>query len=245
MRKLVCFFMFVALLWAAIAFQSATPDSSYGGGTLCASASSVTSQSCVVSVTAGDFLVVAVAGGNGTTTISDTQSNAYGTALSHQADSTGTRESVIFATPSVASTGSLTITVADTSVGYMSINVLRYTGIRASGYLDVASGGFGDSSLAAMACGTLTTTNANDVLVIAYNSPEGNTGVPSAGFTLRSVQPNSSCCEASGAADQVVASTGAYSPSWTAGVTGNSACSSVALKAVATSSTKVRRRVIQ
>ena len=235
-----------AILWSAITLQSAVPVATYGGGTLCASGSSVTTQTCSIAVNAGDQVVVFVAG-HPSITVADQHSNNYAS-LGGGNDASGTRRAEFFFQPNTPLTETLTIKATTSAAGYMSLNVLRYTGAATSSYQDgsAASANATWSSGVALPCGSLTTGSTTDVVLAGFNSAgfSGTMTAP-AGFTKESQQPNSGCCEASGVADQIVAPTTTInSPTWvTSNGGGASVCSMVALKQV--SSGKVKHRVIQ
>ncbi|MGH8231203.1 MAG: fibronectin type III domain-containing protein, partial [Steroidobacteraceae bacterium] len=164
--------------------------------------------------TAGDLNVVAVGWSDATSrinSITDSKGNNYQIAVG-PTTSPGNATQVLYYAQSIAAAaaGTNTVTITfNTSVAYPDVRVVEYSGIATSGALDVAVGASAGTGTA-LSSGSITTTNANDLLVGADDIGAGFNAVGS-GYTKRLLTvPDANLVE-----DRVVSATGSYSASST------------------------------
>ena len=162
--------------------------------------------------TAGDLNLVVVGWNDTTATISsvtDSKNNSYSLAVGPTsiaaANGGPLTQSIYYAKNIAAATaGANVVTVKFTTAAVdPDIRVLEYSGLNPTTPLDVAKGGSGNS--ATSSSGSVTTTNAKDLLV-GGNTVETSTNGPGAGFTLRLNTPDGDIAE-----DRGVTATGSYS----------------------------------
>jgi YD repeat-containing protein len=170
----------------------------------------------------GDFNVVTVGwGGKGSIppsgvgpTVTDSRGNTYVLAVGPTGNTTGNGSLAIYYATNIAAAaaGANTVTVnfGGTSYAHLGVQIAEYSGIATSSPLDGTSAAIGTN--ATVNSGTVTTSNANDLLVGADYLDAG-TGAAGSGFTLRTGTANNTVLE-----DKIVTSTGSYSA--TAPVTG-------------------------
>ena len=196
------------------------------------SASSVTVTFSQAQV-AGDLNVIVVGWNDATaqvTSVLDTKGNSYVPAVGPTIQSGTATQVIYYATgiaPAVAGANSVTITF-NTAAAYPDIRIAEYSGISQTSPVDVFSAAQGSG--ATSSSGSVTTTNANDLLVGANLVQHTTTGAGS-GFTARVItSPDSDILE-----DSIVATTGTYGA--TAAVSGGSwIMQMVAFRAASTSS---------
>ena len=241
MRRLLLLLAACLPARGAITFVQAQPTTS--GGNQCAPFSMVGSVNCTLAATptVGHSLLVFVASGGGPSnavTVTDNQSppNTY-TELASSVDGSTTRYAKWFI--ATVTTASGTFTVQEATAGgiyWISVHVMEYSGLNQS-----AGTGPKDAS---GACGSITTTNASDLIVGGDNNASGNAMSVAAPFTLRS-QVGNSTGEDGATAEYIVSATqSGLSVSFT-GQAGAEACTLVAIKQASAATAKVRHRATQ
>jgi chitodextrinase len=175
--------------------------------------------------TAGNLNVVAIGWDDPTYTVSsvtDTRGNTYAVAASPTV-MTGERAQVMYYAKNIAA-GSNTVTVTFTgSVPWPDLRVAEYSGLDTTAPLDVSASNSGNDT--DMSSGSITTTNADDLLVGA-NTIERGTIAADANFTQRLIDSNLNILE-----DRIVTATGSYSASATQDPSGGWVMQMVAFKA--------------
>jgi len=159
--------------------------------------------------TAGDLNVVAIGWNDSTShvaSVADSLGNVYAQAVAPIVQS-GQHSHVIYyaanIAPAAGNANSVTVTF-NQAVGFPDVRIAEYRGIAAVNPVDAAIGAFGTGS--ASNSGTITTTNANDLLIGA-NFVSSTTGQAGTGYTSRIItNPNGSILE-----DRIVTATGNYS----------------------------------
>jgi len=157
---------------------------------------------------AGDLNVVVVDWADSTSTVgslTDSQGNTY-VAVVGPTRSSGNDSQQMFYAKNIASAsaGANTVTVTySTTVAYPEIRIVEYSGISTSNPLDVDIGASGTGLT--MSSGSITTTNANDLLVAA-NAIYSETAAPGTGYTQRVESAFTEIIE-----DETVSATGSYS----------------------------------
>src|SRR5438270_443904 len=203
MRKLLFFYVALpAIATGAISIVQARPSTA---STVCANNGATATQNCSFAVppTAGNAVWVLIAGPTGTMGVTDNQTgtpNIY-TQQATGVDSTGNRTARWFAAVNITvNTATFTIT-ANFPTGYASVNLVEVSGQANSSFMDVAGGSTANGLTSPLACGGLATTNANDLILAGFNSPNfsGTMGMSagspdSTAYTLQSIQSNSGCC---------------------------------------------------
>ena len=143
--------------------------------------------------------------------VTDSKGNTYSLAVGptvlSAANGGPLGQSIYYAKNIAAATaGANVVTVKFTAAAsFPDIRVLEYSGLNPATPLDVAVGASGNS--ATSSSGSVTTTNATDLLVGA-NTVATSTNGPGTGFTLRLNTPDGDIAE-----DRVVTATGSYSAS--------------------------------
>lgn len=125
---------------------------------------------------------------------------------------TGTNEASLWCAPVQFSSGTFTITASQApNNGFITVFAVEYSGLSCNG--DQAA--FGVTAASPYACGTYTTTNANDLLVsvLSLNSNSTATATPPTGYTTQVSQTNPAV-EIGFYADQVISSTAPQVPVW-------------------------------
>jgi fibronectin type 3 domain-containing protein len=168
--------------------------------------------------TVGDLNVVVV-GWNDTTAqvqaVVDTLGNTYQRAVGPTVLSGSATQSIYYAANiAAASANSNTVTVTfSAAAAFPDIRIAEYRGIATTTPVDVVVGASGSST--SSNSGSITTTNANDLLVGA-NTVLTGTGAPGASFTSRVItSPDGDILE-----DRIVSATGSYSATATVSPTG-------------------------
>jgi len=158
---------------------------------------------------------------------SDSGSNSYTT---DKDINNGPAENTI-ASAHIGTTSTTNTCTSGGSSPYWAPIIAEYSGVLASSPLDTTSSATGSGT--AITCGTLTTTNANDLLIVTVQLVGGATfSSPSSGFTIES-QATQPGYTASMMMDSVVSSTGSYSPSVTSNTSSSWVCIAAAYKAAA------------
>jgi hypothetical protein len=158
--------------------------------------------------TAGNLIVVAIGWSNSTSSVSsvtDTGGNTYTRAVGPTAVSGVESHSIYYAKNIVAAAaGANTVTVTfNAATWYPDIRIAEYSGIDTVSPLDATAGASGNS--ATSNSGSVTTTNANDLIVGANVVASFSSGAGS-GYTQRILNANGDVLE-----DRIVTSTGSYS----------------------------------
>jgi chitodextrinase len=180
-----------------------TPDS--------ASSVSVTYASAQAS---GDLNVVSVGWSDSVSTvqsITDSQGNNYVAAVGPTSSTGNASLSIYYAkniAAAAANANTVTVTFSGT-VSYPEVRVLEYSGLDPNNPFDVGIGASGTGT--AQNSGSVTTTNANDLLV-AFNYLDDSTTASGTGYTQRLITNGGDLVE-----DQIVTSTGSYSATSTQG----------------------------
>ncbi len=155
---------------------------------------------------AGSLNVVAVGWFNTTAhvlSVTDSRGNNYVLAAGPTTQVHAGTQAIYYAANIVAGTNTVTVTF-DAAVPYPDVRIAEYSGIDLFNAFDVAISGTGTG--ATSNSGSVTTTNANDLLVGANYVTTHTTGAGS-GYTSRVITtPNGSILE-----DRVVTATGSYS----------------------------------
>lgn len=164
--------------------------------------------------------------GNGVPTITDNQGNAY--AVMAQTPNVLTVSATLFCAVVGVASGTFTLTGSWNSGGDNTLFASEYSG--ASCTLDQVATGTGGTS--PFGCGSFTTLNANDLLITLINNNSGGTVTYTApsGFT-REAQQTDGGHQSGAYADQIITSTGTYTPTWVVSSNATTNCSLVALKA--------------
>jgi len=158
--------------------------------------------------TAGDLNVVVVGWNDITAVVSsvvDTKGNTYALAVGPTRFTPSTLSQSIYYAKNIASAGAAANTVTVTfnvAAAFVDLRVAEYSGMDTSAPLDVVKAASGSS--ATSDTGTVTTTNANDLLVGA-NIVNHVTTNPATGYTKRIITSDGDILE-----DRVVSSVGAY-----------------------------------
>ncbi len=158
--------------------------------------------------TLGDLNVVIVGWNDSTATVSsvaDTKGNTYALAAAPIVQS-GTASQAIYYAKNItsAAAGANTVTVTfNVAARFPDIRIAEYSGIDTVNPLDVSAGAQG--STATSSSGSVTTTNANDLLIGA-NLVQSTSTAAGAGYTNRGITPDGDILE-----DRVVTATAGYS----------------------------------
>ncbi len=173
--------------------------------------------------TAGDLnvLIVGWGGSTGPSSITDSKGNTYVLAVGP----TGSEQSIYYAKNiAAAAAGANTVTVTfSSSVSFLDIRVAEYSGIDTSSPLDGAVGASGTA--VSISSGSLTTTNANDLLVAGDYTSQTTTAAGS-GYTQRLITHYSDILE-----DEIVTTPGSYAGTATQNATGSWIMQMAAFKA--------------
>ena len=154
---------------------------------------------------AGTLNVVAIAWSDTTSTITsvtDSHGNAYVLAIGPTTRPAAGSQSIYYATNALPGSNQLTVTF-NAAVAYPDVRIVEYSGIDALNPLDVAVGAAGQGT--SSNSGTISTLNANDLLIGANYVNSNSTG-PGSGFTQRMLTYNGSIFE-----DRTVTAVGSYS----------------------------------
>jgi hypothetical protein len=207
--------LLLALLSAS--FSSAAVTYWQSRATDGSSGSSATPQSLTLAyssnVTRGNTLVVGCVT-NGVTspsfTISDTQSNVYTSGFTGAPGSPPSDQTIQISYAIASGTGPNTVTcqVSGTGTAFTSMVIAEYSGLGTGNITDGSSSG--TSSTTTGDCGSITTTNANDLLFLFASSDTGSTTwsvtTPPTGFTMRTTDSNGGS-QVSAGGDKVVSTT--------------------------------------
>jgi hypothetical protein len=190
--------------------------------------------------TVGNTIVVGISaneGGCGTTLVADNQAglgNVYVRVNFWQSGCGNSMvEASIWCAPVIASTGTFIVTAnAGNPTGatgsFFTLFALEYSGLSCNG--DQVAGATTASS--PYNCGSITTKNANDLLVaiLDLNAGGTTTATVSSGYTIQ-LQQNAPTSEIGFYADQIVTSTLTTAPTFTSSSSATSNCIVTALKA--------------
>jgi IPT/TIG domain len=143
--------------------------------------------SCAVSLTntnAGDVIVLGlfVLDSTAVSSVTDTQGNSYTPIGSQTWSSHGFVEKLYYAKNIKGGANTTTVTLAGSK--YMEVHLYDYSGLDTSSPLDASAPVQTGTSTSAIS-GTLTTTNANDLLVAFFHSDNGVNNIAGSGFTPR------------------------------------------------------------
>lgn len=163
--------------------------------------------------------------------VTDNQSGLYSRIL--VAGTSGNPNLTFWCSPVITSSGTFTVTATLPGALFQGILPLEYSGASCNG--DKVASAVGATS--PYSCGTITTSNANDI-VFAFLGLSGGGGVPPAvtftaptGFTARaSLVDNLTKIPLASIADNIQAATGSFTPTYSVDVnSGNSPCFTAAL----------------
>ena len=184
---------------------------------------------------AGNLNVVAVSWGGTSASVSsvtDTKGNTYALAVGPTALTGFGSASIYYAKNIVAAaagTNSVTV-IYSASVGGVDIRIAEYSGLSTTSPVDVTAASTGTGALTSS--GSVTTTNANDLLVGSNATSTGTSGSGS-GFTQRIITPfNGNILE-----DEVVSAVGSYAATAPMSPSGNWIMQMVAFKAAGSGDT--------
>ena len=182
--------------------------------------------------TAGNLNVVAVGWGSNTSglvsSVTDTKGNTYMLAVGPITAAVAGSGSIYYAKNIVAAAaGTNTITVAfSPAVGVPDVRIAEYSGLSTTSPVDVVAASSGTGTLSSS--GSVTTTNANDLLLGSNNTTTGSSG-PGTGFTQRIITGfNGNILE-----DEIVSTTGSYAATAPLSPSGSWIMQLVAFKAAA------------
>jgi chitodextrinase len=204
-------FGFVPLFVALIGLISSTPAAAaiaYVQGTSTTPAGSVSSATATFSGAqgAGNLNVVAIGFSTGTLSVqsvSDSRGNTYTLAVGPTTNSA--KHAIYYAKNIVsasANANTITVTLSGAS-SFVDLRIAEYSGLDTVSPLDVVKVGTGTS--ATSDSGSMTTTNANDLLVAANYTGKQTSG-PGSGYTQRLLSGESNILE-----DRTTTTTGSYS----------------------------------
>ena len=158
--------------------------------------------------TAGDLNVVIISweqSSGSVSSITDTSGNTYTVAVGPTTIS-GIASQTIYYAKNIVSAGaganSVTVAFSGTGVPHPDLRILEYSGIDPTNAFDVGNGGTGSST--SLNSGSVTTTNANDLLVGADVIAHDN-GSPGSGYTQRLLTTHDDIAE-----DKTVSTAGSY-----------------------------------
>src|SRR5215470_11298863 len=159
--------------------------------------------------TAGNLNVVVVGWNDSTATVSsvvDSKGNTYALAAAPVVQTGVATQAIYYAKNIVAAAaGTNTVTVTfSVAAAFVDIRIAEYSGLDQNNPLDVSVGAQGKTTSTGNS-GSVTTTNANDLLVGADLVQSSTTG-PGAGYTRRGITQDGDIQE-----DRVVTVTGSYS----------------------------------
>jgi hypothetical protein len=163
----------------------------------------------IASQTAGDLNVVVVGWNDATARISsvtDSMGNSYALAVGPTVQAGTATQTIYYAKNIVAApAGGNTVTVMFNTGAYSpDVRIAEYSGVDPTNPVDVVAAAQGTGTLSSS--GSVTTTNANDLLIGANLVQQGTTG-PGAGYTSRVItNPDSDILE-----DEIVSTAGSYS----------------------------------
>lgn len=179
--------------------------------------SGLTTTGIATSASGSNFYVFAGVSSTTTPTVSDNKGNTYTLITS---DLTGNFGGIgVFAWKAENGTGGAghTVTVSLANVG-MAVEFIEVTGAATSGSVDASGHNGTNSQSTTITCATVTTTNANDLILSFWKSSNtGNTSIASntgAGYALVDSQTANPAFAAS---SRVVSSTGTYGDTYTVG----------------------------
>ena len=226
-----------ALLWALLLLSVGAPQAAHAaigyvqGAYATPGTASSMSLAFSSAQTAGDLNVLIVAWGDSTSTVAsvvDSKGNTYAAAGAITASSGNESQQIFYAKNVVAaSAGANTVTVTfSNSVIQAEVRMAEYSGIDTAAPLDGFSGAVGTGLT--QNSGSLTTTNANDLLV-AGNGLASVTTAAGTGYTLRMTTGEGEILE-----DETVATAGSYSAGSTQQTSGYWLIQVAAFKAAAT-----------
>ena len=183
---------------------------------------------------AGDFIVVIIGWNDSTSqvvSVTDTMGNTYVRAVGPTIYSGNVTQSIYYAKNVAATAGpnGVTVTFDNASVQAADLRIAVYSGVDTVNPFDGGTGAFGDGT--SMDSGSITTTNANDLL-IAGNYIENTTTSVGSGFTQQALSDLNQFI-----ADKVVTSVGSYNATATQDVCCYWVLQMAAFKAAATAST--------
>lgn len=191
---------------------------STGGGKVSAASSSFSFGS---TPTVGDIIIVYAQrvnnSSNGVPFITDNQGNPY--SVSNYFPTGGGSQTALYCATATVASGTFTVTATPLGADFITMFIRDYTG--GSCNLDqVSSANSGATS--PYSCGSITTLNANDLLVTGILNNGGGTVTYTApsGFGNLEQETNGSLFESGAVADEIVSSTGTFTPTWS--VTANS-----------------------
>ena len=179
--------------------------------------------------TVGNIIIVGLETPNaayGASYIADNQGNAYG--VVGWIPQNGAVGAYLYCGIAGTSSGTFTITATLTSSGDATIFAREYSG----GSCNIDQSARGTGSTSPYACGSITTLNANDLLVTFINTNNGGTNTYTVPTGYSNLDSQTSGAHQSGAiADKIVSATGTFAPTWTDSATGSIGnCVNVALK---------------
>jgi hypothetical protein len=230
------------LLLLALSAAAFAQTPAFVNGNMNSLNSGVQTITLTLSVTAGNQILLGT-GNYGRTVVSVTDNSAGvcgGSSNTYTllgSDTTGAWKGYVYFVSSISCTGSIDITVdyGSSQAGGAGPNMVvnQYTNVSAT--VDAITVGPVTPSGSTYTCGSVTTTNANDLVfsAISGNNGGGNWGWSvAAPFTLRTYAPPF-VGSFMPAADDIVSSTGTYTPAFTAtaGSTSTNVCTTVAMKA--------------
>lgn len=200
-------------------------------GAIASGATLQVASSFAAKPTRGNTIIVgaAVYGTPGTLSVTDSYGNSYIRDELKNGTSNGAVQAAIFRCSGVnviSGTFTVTLTTTGTNVGGMTIFAVEYWGLAASPVDATAS----NAGSAVRDCGTLITTNANDLLVGVFANDTASSnqgGGPGAGYAMEAVEQNGSSFMAGIFEDRIVTSPGSYDVPVTAGAASD--CAGVAV----------------
>lgn len=178
----------IAKAYAAIAhIQSLAAGVACGGATTCPAAFGS-------NVTAGSFIIATCGMGAFTPSVTDTRSNTYALDKTGTDPADGNAIVTIFSAQN-ANAGADTVSCAATGSGTIRVNISEYSGVATSAAADQSNNGSGNATAAT--AGSITPTQANELVYSDLRNSSNTTCTAGTSFTLRGVtlaSPNSRQC---------------------------------------------------
>jgi hypothetical protein len=139
--------------------------------------------------TVGNTVIVSAETYNTTMTAADNQSNSYSTANHIQSDDTH-RHAYLFYAPVTTSSGTFTVTVEVAANSFIIVHIYEFSGLNNASLLDQTSTGKSDSGTATVTSGSVTTTQADELIFMIVGGDSTATPTAGTGFTLGETTSN-------------------------------------------------------
>lgn len=141
--------------------------------------------------TVGNTVIVSAETYNTTITIADNQGNTYSTVGEIQSDDTH-RHAYLFSAPVTTSSGTFTVTVTLAANSFIVLHIYEWSGLDNASLIDQTSTGKSDSGTATVTSGSITTTQADELIFMAVGGDSTATPTAGTGLTLGETTANAS-----------------------------------------------------